>query len=118
MKAKPIVTLWSEAAIAAAGDALTPTQRAVRLECSEITEEARGWFMHVVHLEGGNAYLCMGSDEGEAWQVRVQLAEFEPMDPLPENHPDPQSRGRVIRMPRAVDADDNDVFVELGYLEH
>ncbi|RYE10684.1 MAG: hypothetical protein EOP22_03515 [Hyphomicrobiales bacterium] len=118
MKAKPIVTLWSKAAITAVDDALAKTQRTVRFECSEIVEDARSWFMHVVHLEGGNAYLCTGSDEGEVWQVRVQLAEFEPMGPLRDDHPDPQSRGRVLQMPRAVDEDDNDVFVELGYLEH
>lgn len=118
MNAKPLITLWSKAALAAAGDSLNPIQRLVRLECGEISNDAMGWFMHLVQLEGGQPYICTGSDEGEAWQVRVQLGEFEAMDPLPENHPDPQSRGGVVKIPRASDADDNDVFVEVGYLEH
>jgi hypothetical protein len=118
MAPKPLVTFWSKAAIDEAGDSLMHIQRTVRLECGEIAGEAREWFLHIVRPEGGAAYLCNGRNEGPAWHVSIQLAEFESMDPLPEDHPDPERRGQVLKMPRAVETPENDIFAEIGYLEH
>jgi hypothetical protein len=118
MAAKSLVTFWSKAALDEAGESVVHIQRTIQLECSEIVEEAKEWFMHVVQAEGGAAYLCNGRAGKEKWQVLVQLAQYEPMDPLPDDHPDPASRGRVIKMPRPVESADNETFAEVGHLEH
>lgn len=113
-----LAILWSKAAVDSAGESLAHIQHSVRLECSEIAGQARGWFLHVVQPEGAAAYLCNGKDDGQGWRVWVQLAEFVAMDPLPDDHPDPASRGKVVKMPYAVETSDNKLFADIGYLEH
>ena len=117
MTGKAMVIYWSDAAVKMAGDTLPAVQQAIMVQCREIIDETHDWFFHVVTREAdGPHYLCNGKEDEENWRVFVQLARYELMAPLPDDHPDPERRGKVFKMPVPDEVEGNDAYREIGLI--
>lgn len=108
---KPSLVLWSKAAAAAAGSNIVPVQAKFVGNASDIVSSARDWFFHALPHEGESACsMCTGHELPDIWQVFVQSALYKPMTPLPDDHPDPERRGKGFNVPEVIEGPGNEVF--------
>ena len=108
---KPFLVLWSKAAVRAAGPNISTLQAKLLEEVTEIVSEAHDWFLHALPGEGEHAcYPCTGNELPGSWKIFVQIAQYKPMRPIPDDHPDPERRGKVFRFPEALKEPDNEIF--------
>jgi hypothetical protein len=106
---KPLFVLWSKAAVAAAGPNLADLQAKIVEEATEITSQARDWFLH--SIPGGNesvCYTCSGQESPGCWRVFVQAGWYKPSVSDPDRHPNPERRS--ITFPEALKEPDNEMF--------
>lgn len=105
---------WSKAALAAAGDRRTALQKRAFDDIAFYSGDGALWSLHVVEDEGHH-YLFQCSNDGQ--NVYVQTAHYLPMAPLPDDHPDPERRGKVYKYPEADGSDNNEIFEETGMVQ-
>jgi hypothetical protein len=114
MAFKPLEILWSQAAIDRAGPRIVELQAKLIRELHDFLDGAAGNFLHVFDQEPDHSILmCQGDDSGGGWRIFVQIGEYEPMKPLPVDHPDPERRGKVFKMPVVVEEAQNEIFCRL-----
>lgn len=113
---EPLRIFWSKAAIKAAGDRLAAVLKRAFEDIAYFDKGCGTWSLHVVE-DGGRHYLfrCYDDDNGQA--VFIQTAHYVPMDPLPDDHPDPERRGKVFKYPVADKTDGNEDFEETGMIQ-
>ena len=74
--------LWSESAIAAAGDGFAAIEATLLEDVKDIAAHARSWFVHSSPPDGSfPTYLCDGEETEEGWTVTVRVARYEPAVP-------------------------------------
>jgi hypothetical protein len=114
---KPILVLWSKAAVAAAGPRLTALQAELVSEASDIVSEARDWFLHALAGEDADdCFVAFGHETPDAWTVFVKRGVYQRSKPLARDPSDPEQRETGYRLPRAVDEADNEVFARFEEL--
>ena len=107
---KPFLVLWSQAAVDAAGPNLSPLQAKLLEETTEIMTKAHDCFLHVFGRTEELCYLCTGNEFPDQWKMYVQIGRWAPLPPIRDDHPDPERRGKVFKMPEALKEPDNEVF--------
>jgi hypothetical protein len=86
--------LWSESAIAAAGDGFAAIEATLLEDVKDIAAHARSWFVHSSPPDGSfPTYLCDGEETGEGWTVTVRVARYEPAT---------SSEGRQVMFARPI----------------
>lgn len=112
---KPLVTMWSIAALEYAGRALGRLQAKLLGELRVAANGAKGIFAHVLELEDGTALLCKAREEdGIGWLVVVQLGEVERIAGKPGEEP---FMGSKLKVSRTIDTDDNKAFRQVSGFE-
>jgi len=111
---KPLDVYWSKAAVDRAGPRIVELQARLIRELQDFLDGATGDFLHVFEQEpDASILMCQGDDFRGTWRIFVQVGRYEPMKPLPADHPDPERRGKVFKMPIVVDDDENEIFSQL-----
>lgn len=115
IKNKTLIVLWSKAAADAANQDLSALHDKLVAEAEDIIPQARAQFLHVFAPNGKTGcFMGSGHELPYAWKLFVQLGEHMPLQPLPNDHPDPDLRGKVYMMPKAIEGDDNRLFAEIS----
>lgn len=113
---KPLVTMWSIAALEYAGRGLGRLQARLLDELREAANGAEGRFAHVLKLEDGTALLCKAREQdGIGWLCVVQLADVQRIEGKPGEEPFMGSKLNVLQ---ALDTDDNKSFRQVGGFEN
>lgn len=109
---KPLVTMWSIAALEYAGRALGRLQARLLGELRVAANGAKGLFVHSLELEDGTVLLCKAREEdGIGWLVVVQLGTVQRIEGKPEEEP---FLGSKLKVASAIDTDDNKAFRQVG----
>jgi hypothetical protein len=109
---KPLVTMWSIAALEYAGRTLGRLQARLLGELRVAANGASGIFAHTLELEDGTALLCKAREEdGIGWLVVVQLADVQRIEGKPGEEPFMGSKLKVLH---ALDTDDNKSFRQVS----
>ena len=109
---KPLVTMWSIAALEYAGRGLGRLQARLLSELREAANGAKGLFAHVLELEDGTVFLCKAREEKDiGWLVIVQLGDMERIEGKPGEEPFMSSK---LKVSRAIDTDDNKTFRQVS----
>lgn len=89
---KPLLVLWSKAAVIAAGTEIATLQARFLEEAADIVSQAREWFHHSLPSEAGDAgYVCIGNELADKWEILVQVARYKSLPPLLMTIPPPNS---------------------------
>jgi len=106
---KPLVTMWSIAALEYAGRALPRLQARLLGELRGAADGAQGWFAHVLETGDGDTVLfCKAREEdGIGWLVAVQLGTVQRIEAKPGGEP---FMGSKLKVPSAIDSEDNKSF--------
>jgi hypothetical protein len=115
MIAKGDRIFWSDAAVKSAGRERSDLQRRALAQADEHSNGSRDWMMHAVTNDDGRVYLFDRTDDGHCFRTYVRLAHYEPMKPLPDDHPDPERRGKIFKVPVSDKCPGNETFVEFDF---
>lgn len=111
---KPLEIFWSKAAIDRAGPRIVELQAKLIREIQDFLDGAEGDFLHVFEQDPDHSILmCRGDASRGIWRIYIQVGRYEPMEPMPDDHPDPERRGKVFKMPVVVEDEENEVFSRL-----
>lgn len=114
---KPMLVLWSKAAVKAAGADLPVLQAELVAEVTDIVSKAQSWFIHALAgKQEGNCFRCTGREHTEGWDVFVQTASYVPLPPAADDHPDPAWRGKALTFPEIVQEPGNEAFSPYGHI--
>src|SRR5262249_47769615 len=98
---KPLLVLWSKAAVVTAGADIATLQNRLTAEACDITSQAHDWFLHALPgNDDGECFVCTGHELPDMWKVFIQSAIYRPMSPIRDDHPDPERRGKIFNFPR------------------
>jgi len=104
--------MWSRAAIRAAGPTISKIQDIIANDLRDILPKGRDDFLHVVESEG-TLYLLRGEAQLEGWMVFCQIAKYKLLDPLRDDHPVLNLRGKSLKWPEAIESADNIEFEKI-----
>jgi hypothetical protein len=108
---KPLLVLWSKAAVRSAGVELSSLQKRLITEAGEIALQAGGWFLHTLpDNEDGKCFLCTGNELPHMWKIFVKTGIYKPFFRLRDDHPDLKRRGQMQKFPEAIVDPDNEEF--------
>jgi hypothetical protein len=115
---KPVLFLWSKAAVNAAGSELGALQIRLSEEVADIVSRARRWFVHSVPPDSeGVCYTCNGKELLDKWEARVQMGQFKPRAAATNNQTSARNEGASVRFPRADENPDNEIFAPYEEVE-
>ncbi len=111
MTNKTLEIYWSKAALELVGDRLTELQAKLLRDLQYFMDGAEHDFLHVFHRpEDSDILICHGEEKESHWLLFVQTGRYEPMTPMPDDHPDPERRGKVFQYPATGDSPANSEF--------
>lgn len=109
--AKPLLVLWSKAAVTAVSSEISALQSKIAEQASDVASQTREWFLHAVRGDGqGMYYLCTGNELEDKYKIFVQTARYKPMAPIRDDHPDLGRSGEVFKYPEMSRKPDKEVF--------
>src|SRR5258708_5547672 len=107
--------LWSKMALKIAGANKNHIMEKFSIDVKAFLFDAQGNFSHAIPSDDNEiCYLFSGEEQEDSWNVFCQIARYEPMPPLHDDHPDTNLRGKIMKFTVPIEKSDNDAFVILG----